>query len=96
MKGIGLVVSFIISFVSISQTSIDWQKTFGGNKGETFNNIILTSDGGYILAGFYNSDSSVYKKENTIGGAGQVDYWIAKIDSYGNLVWENTIERNKS
>src|SRR5690606_6121311 len=47
-----------------------------------------TADGGYLLGGYSKSDISGEKTENS---QGDYDYWILKLDTNGNLVWQNTI-----
>jgi hypothetical protein len=68
--------------------NIQWQNTIGGNNGDQINSIKQTTDGGYILGGISNSDSSGDKTENC---QGSYDYWIVKTDSLGNIQWQNTI-----
>lgn len=68
--------------------TIQWQKTFGGIGRDELICIQQTNDGGYILGGYSDSDISVDKTENCIGGW---DYWIVKIDASGNIQWQNTI-----
>jgi hypothetical protein len=67
---------------------IQWQNTIGGNNSDDFFSIDQTADGGYILGGYSQSDSSGDKTEN---GIGEEDCWVIKLDSAGNIQWENTI-----
>jgi hypothetical protein len=64
-----------------------WDKTFGGLGGDDLNTMIVTSDGGYLLAGYSTSDSSGDKSDNRRANA---DYWIVKIDGNGNKQWDKT------
>ena len=64
-----------------------WDKTFGGNGGDGLQNIVATSDGGWLLVGNSNSDISGDKSENS---KGSTDYWIIKVDNQGNKVWDKT------
>ncbi|MBK9638708.1 MAG: hypothetical protein IPO63_13185 [Bacteroidetes bacterium] len=50
--------------------------------------IQQTTDGGYILGGYSDSDVSGDKSENCNGDH---DYWIVKVDSLGDIQWQNTI-----
>jgi len=59
-----------------------WQKNLGGDEEDMINSIIQTTDGGYIVAGESNSD-------NILPNYGDFDYWIVKLDSLGNTIWEN-------
>ena len=68
--------------------NIEWQKTIGGNASDFIYNIKQTADEGYILGGHSYSNISGDKTENNNG---EVDYWLVKIDSSGNIEWQNTI-----
>jgi hypothetical protein len=68
--------------------SIQWQNTIGGSGSDYCRSIQQTSDGGYILGGYSDSNISGDKLENCIGGD---DYWIVKTDGGGNIQWQNTI-----
>lgn len=51
-----------------------------------------TLDGGYILGGFSYSGISGNKSETVWGGVDNyADYWVIKIDSLGNIIWQNDI-----
>jgi len=71
-----------------SSGNIQWQNSIGGNLVDRPFATFQTPDGGYFMAGFSNSDASGDKTENSQGLA---DYWVVKLDSTGNVVWENTI-----
>ncbi|MBK9046813.1 MAG: T9SS type A sorting domain-containing protein [Bacteroidetes bacterium] len=71
--------------------TIQWQQTIGGNDKDELHSIEQTSDGGYIMGGFSNSNISGDKTENSIGALGKPDFWIVKTDSLGNIQWQNTI-----
>lgn len=70
-----------------------WQKTFGGKGQDDLSSIVLTRDGGYLLAGTSNSSpiqndkGTGIKKEKS---RGNMDYWIIKIDADGNELWQKT------
>jgi len=59
-----------------------WQKIIGGNEDDIINSIIQTSDNGLIVVGESNSD-------DILPDYGSFDYWVVKLDSSGNTVWEN-------
>mgnify|MGYP000586726033 CR=1 FL=1 len=71
-----------------SDGTIQWQNTIGGNDSDTFRDMIQTADGGYLVAGYSKSNISGDKTENS---QGDFDSWILKLDSSGNIVWQNTI-----
>ncbi len=63
-----------------SSGNVVWTKTIGGSKHDEARSIIQSSDGGYVVAG---STSSF--------GAGNLDIFVVKLDSSGNIVWAKTI-----
>ena len=62
-----------------------WEKKIGGSKSETPQRILKTTDGNYwILAGSSSSDGDIHDDpypEN-------LNFWIVKIDSLGNILQE--------
>ena len=73
------------------QGSIVWQNTIGGSGSDYIGSINQTSDGGYIIGGYSQSNISGDKTENSIG---YYDYWVVKLGSHGNIEWQNTIGGN--
>jgi hypothetical protein len=66
-----------------------WDKQFGGTSRDLCTSMSLTSDGGYILVGYSDSDSSGDKTQPNWDSTGNTtDYWIVKIDSLGNKQWD--------
>lgn len=65
---------------------IMWQKTFGGSLGDYLSEIKTTTDGGFILCG------STYSNDNDVSGNhGGLDFWVVKINSVGDLIWQKTL-----
>ncbi len=62
---------------------LQWQKTFGGSADDFANYIQQTNDGGYIIAGYSESNDS-----DVAGNYGHRDFWIVKTDSIGSIVWQ--------
>ncbi|HKR06776.1 MAG TPA: T9SS type A sorting domain-containing protein [Bacteroidia bacterium] len=62
-----------------------WDKDFGGTSSDRFLSLQQTADGGYILGGNSDSDSSGNKTQNTWGND---DFWIIKTDSFGSKQWD--------
>jgi hypothetical protein len=72
--------------------NIKWQNTIGGDNGDQASSIQQTTDGGYILGGGSRSNISGDKTENNCDTTmSSSDFWIVKIDSVGNIQWQNTI-----
>ena len=65
-----------------------WDKTIGGNHSDLLYAAATTADGGFILAGYSQSNQSGEKTENSKGGN---DYWIVKVDANGIKQWDKTI-----
>jgi hypothetical protein len=59
--------------------NIVWQKTIGGSGSDLAYSVRQTKDGGYVVAG--GTDSS---------GAGNLDFWVIKLDSSGDSIWQYT------
>lgn len=61
--------------------TILWQRNFGGNGYDSLNNLIKTSDGGYIMTGeTYSTNLPSYHNAG--------DVLVIKTDSLGNLIWQ--------
>ena len=78
------------TFDALAQLSpgIQWQNNIGGSGLERLYAIQQTSNGGYILGGYSDSNLSGDKTENCMGF---LDYWLIKCDFLGNIQWQNTI-----
>lgn len=74
-----------------NEGSVLWDKTLGGTSADGVYTLELDDIGNVVLAGYSTSDSSEFKSEDSIGPNGDADYWIVKLDSSGNLIWEKTI-----
>lgn len=69
------------SFVRFDKDgNIIWQKSYGGDDYDYGQSIIQTQDGGYVMAGYSNSALS--------GNHGSYDFWIMRLNSSGDLVWQ--------
>jgi len=65
------------------QGEIQWSRTYGGSGDERASSISRTSDGGYIISGHSRSSDG-----DVSGNEGFHDYWILKIDAFGNILWD--------
>ncbi|HLG34860.1 MAG TPA: T9SS type A sorting domain-containing protein [Bacteroidia bacterium] len=66
--------------------NILWQKCLGGTNADGANSVQQTTDGEYIVAGWSNS----YDGDAT-GNHGNIDCWIVKLDSVGNIQWQKSL-----
>lgn len=61
-------------------------KTYGGSKNDRAESIVITSDGGYAILGYTQSDDfDVTDKDNE-----SFDYWVLKFDGSHNKQWFKT------
>ncbi|MEA5141408.1 T9SS type A sorting domain-containing protein [Arcicella rigui] len=78
--------------VKINSSGIKiWDKTFGGSDDDYFASVVNTTDGGFLLGGTTSSGLSGDKSEASKGVS---DYWIVRINSNGNKVWDKTFGGN--
>ncbi|MGD8545000.1 MAG: hypothetical protein PVH12_02390 [Candidatus Bathyarchaeota archaeon] len=56
-----------------------WNQTYGGSNDDNAMVVVQTNDGGYAIIGHTFSY-----------GAGQLDIWLIKTDSFGNIQWNRT------
>jgi hypothetical protein len=70
-----------------------WEKTYGGNNNEYIQSSIKTSDDGFVMVGYTNSNKSGDKTENS---RGNIDFWIVKVDSNGQKIWDKTFGGNNN
>ena len=64
---------------------IQWENTYGGTNDERAYYSAQTADGGYILAGYTESNNIDVTFNN-----GAADVWIVKMDSAGTLQWQKS------
>ncbi|MDQ3846653.1 MAG: BACON domain-containing protein, partial [Bacteroidota bacterium] len=62
-----------------------WSKLYGGTKGDIFNSVVRSPDGGYIAVGYTQSSDG-----DVTGFKGANDAWAIKVDAAGNKVWTKT------
>jgi gliding motility-associated-like protein len=65
---------------------IQWQKTLGGMAQDEANAIQQTTDGGYIVAIFTDSNDG-----DVIGNHGAGDAWVVKLSGTGGIQWQKTL-----
>jgi hypothetical protein len=85
-QNFGLLDFWVIKTTSLG--GIEWQKNLGGNDDEDLPRIIQTSDGGYLIGGETKSSIS---GNITEASSSWEDYWVLKLDQFGNIQWQNTL-----
>lgn len=81
LKRLIYLILFLVFNININAQCPDtlWTKTYGGTDWEEAFDIKKTHDNGFILSGWTSSF-----------GAGNKDVYLVKVDSAGNVLWENT------
>lgn len=84
-----LLLFFLLSiFTSLyTNAQIIWQNTIGGNSYDDVEDVIYTSDGGFLLVGVSESGVSGDKSEANLGAT---DYWLVKTNNLGVVQWDKT------
>ncbi len=67
--------------------NIVWSYTYGGFGRDLLQELIRTSDGGFIATGVSESNIGGFKTQDSRGGE---DFWVVKLDQDGILTWEAT------
>ena len=68
-----------------SSGNLEWSRYFGGSFTDTPFGVLETTDNSFIIAA--SSDSEDFNISNN---KGTYDFWILKISSDGNLIWEKS------
>lgn len=64
---------------------IEWSKFFGGTFTDTPSSVIATHDNAFIIVGGSDSDDI-----DITDNKGTYDFWVIKISSIGDLLWEKS------
>ncbi|MCD6594166.1 hypothetical protein J7L68_00615, partial [bacterium] len=80
-----LSLTLLISFC-FAQPTIQWQRSLGGSDLDYAYSLQQTTDGGFIVAGGSASNDS-----DVSGNHGSSDYWVVKLNSVGEIVWQRTL-----
>jgi hypothetical protein len=65
---------------------VQWQKCLGGTNNDGLLSGQQTADGGYIFAGYTESNEG-----DVSGNHGVVDAWVVKTDAAGNFQWQKCL-----
>ncbi|MCB0526626.1 MAG: T9SS type A sorting domain-containing protein [Saprospiraceae bacterium] len=65
---------------------IEWQKCLGGSQIDLLLNVIQTSDNGYLVAGYSNSNDG-----DIAGNHGDFDALLIKLSSDGSIEWQKSL-----
>ncbi|MGI9552810.1 MAG: hypothetical protein ACR2MT_16520 [Aurantibacter sp.] len=68
-----------------SEGNIEWRRYFGGSNFDRAFGVVQANDGGFVMAGFSESDDFDIKASR-----GSYDFWVVKVSSDGFLAWERS------
>ncbi|MBL7766846.1 MAG: T9SS type A sorting domain-containing protein [Chitinophagaceae bacterium] len=68
-----------------SSGNIEWQKALGSSGFDFAQDVVQTSDGGYIVAGL----SDMANGDVTVNH-GNSDYWVVKLSATGSIQWQKS------
>ncbi|MCB0399717.1 MAG: hypothetical protein KDD26_08885 [Winogradskyella sp.] len=91
-----IIIYCFISLILLSCSSDDaspsnkgqltFAKTLGGTKNDSAQSVVATSDGGYAILGYTQSnDNDITDKQDE-----SFDYWVLKFDANDQLQWQKT------
>jgi hypothetical protein len=84
---LGIVFTMSLFSVHSQNPAIEWQKCFGGSYSESAQQIIQTSEGGYIAVGHTSSNDydAIDNHSNSY------DFFIVKVTNLGNVEWKKCL-----
>src|SRR4051812_30275914 len=78
---------YYFAFSQIKAPAILWQQTIGGSDADVLTSMTIAANRSIVLCGYSNSNISGNKSDDSFGG---YDYWVVKLDSNGNVLWNKT------
>lgn len=68
-----------------SEGELLWRRYFGGTNNDRAHSVVQADDGGFIMAGFSESDDF-----DISNSKGSYDFWAVKVDKNGSMQWEKS------
>src|SRR5436190_2728665 len=82
---VALLSAQLVTGQTIAPARVQWQKTYGGDHRDRQPCLARAWDGGYFLGGKSWSGVSGNKATTNYGDS---DFWVLRLDSAGNKIWE--------
>ena len=73
-----------------SKGEVEWARSVGGSDRDYIYSVVETSDGGYIVGGYFYS-SSIQVGEYTLTNSGSYDGMLIKYSSTGEVEWARSV-----
>lgn len=80
-----LLLGAFLPTAVLAQPNFQWAHTYGGNHYDSPNQILQTSDGGYVMVGRTESDD-----QDVLFNYGNRDVWVVKLNVNGSIEWEKS------
>ena len=74
-----------------SSGEVEWAQGIGGTRGDQINSVVGTTDGGYLVGGYFYSSSIDLGNGISLVNSGDSDGMLIKYDSEGNAEWTKRI-----
>lgn len=68
-----------------AQATVEWSRTYGGNGADRGHCIKQIADGGFVVSGYTDTSNN----GDVTGYSGGGDIWVLKLNSAGELEWQN-------
>lgn len=68
-----------------NQDELEWTKLLGGSDDDRGNQVLQTSDNGFVLFGLSKSSDNDVSVNN-----GNSDFWVSKLNTSGTIEWEQS------
>lgn len=65
--------------------NMEWRQYFGGSNNDRCFGVVNAHGGGYVMVGASESDDFDISNPK-----GSYDFWVIKVDKYGNMEWEQS------
>ena len=88
---LGGLVAVQAASAQVTFPTLQWQRTFGGASEDELHCAVATPDGGLLIGGYSMSSTNDGK---TALNFGLVNFWVVRVDSSGNRLWDKTYGGN--
>ena len=75
---------------------VEWAQGIGGTDSDEINSVAETSDGGYIVGGYFSSEVDLGNENKLVASVLAYDAMVIKYNEKGELEWAKGIGKNQS
>ena len=75
---------------------VEWAKGIGGTSSDEIQSVAETSDGGYIVGGYFSSEVDLENEVKLVASGSAYDAMVIKYNEKGEQEWANGIGKNQS